>query len=364
VAVTYPNPSPRTLEALDPEPLQETEMKYRPMLPTIPMCATQLEARPQKNQNRSSCFGLTSMRLLFLTAVACWCLMLPAQALSGQLLTATHSMEIADPDKAASELNHHIAGAILIAIGLIVICGRKYEKFKFMQGLWPLLFIAAGLFLAAWSDSEIWPRGDRSWLWLIGQDAEARQHKIYAVLLVTIGLVEYLRAHGRLSRRWTTWLFPCLAVFGGVLLFFHDHSGHSTATFPHTTAPTVEIHTGPTHVVAAPSLVHPGSYAGMSMHHHGQELTTPGASKMPDAHPRQSSLQGSASSSAETHRHDHLKDGAMLKIQRQHMWFAIIGFCVALFKYLDDMRPSAKIARYPWAQCIIALGVLLVLYVE
>ena len=344
-------------------------MKYRPMLPTIPMCATQLEARPQKNQNRSSCFGLTSMRLLFLTAVACWCLMLPAQALSGQLLTATHSMEIADPDKAASELNHHIAGAILIAIGLIVICGRKYEKFKFMQGLWPLLFIAAGLFLAAWSDSEIWPRGDRSWLWLIGQDAEARQHKIYAVLLVTIGLVEYLRAHGRLSRRWTTWLFPCLAVFGGVLLFFHNHSGHSTATVPHTSVPTIEVHSGPVHVAPAPSRAHPGSYEETSMRHHGQELTKPGATNTPDAVPNQRSSQEPVSSSGETHlqdhhKHDHHKNDAVLKIERQHMWFAIIGFCVAFFKCLDDMRPSAKIARYPWAQCIIALGVLLVLYVE
>jgi cell division protein FtsW (lipid II flippase) len=340
-------------------------MKYQPTLPhTIQMCARQLGAIHSKAGNLSTCFRSRCMRLWPPITIACWCLMLPAQALSSQLLAVTHSVEFADPNKAASELNHHIAGAILIAIGLMVICGRKYEKFKFMQWLWPLLFIAAGLFLAAWSDEEIWPRGDRSWLWLIGRDAEARQHKIYAVLLITIGLVEYLRAHGRLSRRWATWLFPCLAVFGGVFLFFHDHGGHSTAALPHTTAATTEAHTEAMQVAAAHSGAHPGSYAEMSMHHHGQELAMAGGSKTPDALPSQRSSQGLASSSSETHRHDHSKDGPMWKIQRQHMWFAIIGFCVALFKYLDDMRPSGKIARYPWAQCIIALGVLLVLYVE
>src|SRR5438270_3682637 len=91
------------------------------------------------------------------------------------------AMMTADPDKASSELNHHIAGLALLAIGVMVICGHRFKRLAFMQNLWPLLFIAAGIFLAVWSDSEIWPRGNLGWSWLIQHDAEARQHKIYAI---------------------------------------------------------------------------------------------------------------------------------------------------------------------------------------
>ena len=322
--------------------------------------ARQLGTRTQNAHNLSTCDSIC-MRLVLLTALACWCLMFPAQALSSQLLAASQSIEIVDPNKAASELNHHIAGFILIAIGIMVICGRKYEKFRFLQRLWPLLFIAAGLFLAAWSDEEIWPRGSRSWLWLIGQDAEARQHKIYSVLLIIIGLVEYLRAHGRLSRKWATWLFPTLAVFGGVFLFFHDHGGHKNVNMAHASASAIQIQRGHMHAAAAHNEVHSGSSDEMSMHDHGEAFATVGVARTPDARLNQSSLKGQAPALGETHLHDHPKNGAMLKIERQHMWFAIIGFCIALFKYLDDMPRSGKIARYPWAQCIIALGVLLVL---
>src|SRR5580765_7246491 len=142
----------------------------------------------------------------------------------------TASSVLVDPDKAASEMNHHVAGLILILIGTMVICGHRYKKLAFVQQLWPLLFIAAGAFLAVWSDAEIWPRGNLNWTWLLQHDAEARQHKIYAILLIAIGVIEYLRARARLSRKWAPWAFPVLAIFGGVFLFFHDHGGSHDST--------------------------------------------------------------------------------------------------------------------------------------
>src|SRR4029077_4126170 len=67
-----------------------------------------------------------------------------------------------------------------------------------------------------------------NWAWLL-HDAEARQHKIYAILLIAIGIIEYLRSRAKLSRRWAPWAFPALAIFGGVFLFFHDHGGTAGA---------------------------------------------------------------------------------------------------------------------------------------
>jgi len=74
------------------------------------------------------------------------------------LFTSTASVTEPDPNKPASELNHHLAGYALIAIGALVIAGYS-EKLRPLQLVWPFLFVTAGLFLAAWSDAEIWPRG-------------------------------------------------------------------------------------------------------------------------------------------------------------------------------------------------------------
>ena len=126
---------------------------------------------------------------------------------AGMLLTSTVSAAVPDPNKPASELNHHLAGYALIAIGALVIAGYSSEKLRPLQLVWPFLFVAAGLFLAAWSDAEIWPRGNLSWSFLIHHDLEARQHKIYALLLILIGIIEYLRARAKLSRFWRIWAF-------------------------------------------------------------------------------------------------------------------------------------------------------------
>src|SRR4051812_27455934 len=130
-----------------------------------------------------------------------------------------------DPDKPSSELNHHIAGIFLIAIGLSVIWSKHDRSRPWLKWLPPILFIGAGLFLAAWSDDEIWPRGNLSWLWLLRHDAEARQHKLYALLLIIFGIVEYLQANPRLCKPWLKMVFPLLCVIGGASLFLHHHSG-------------------------------------------------------------------------------------------------------------------------------------------
>src|ERR1700760_915849 len=80
--------------------------------------------------------------------------------------TATAASGV-DPDKPSSEMNHHIAGIFLIAIGLSVIWSKNDKSRPWLKWLPPILFIGAGLFLAAWSDDEIWARGDLSWLWLL-----------------------------------------------------------------------------------------------------------------------------------------------------------------------------------------------------
>ena len=266
-----------------------------------------------------------------------------------------------DPDKAASELNHHIAGLMLIAIGIMVICGHRYKKLAFVQRLWPLLFILAGVFLAAWSDREIWPRGDLSWAWLL-HDTEARQHKIYALLLIAIGVVEYLRSRAKLSQRWAPWAFPVLAIFGGVFLFFHDHGGTENPLGKDGShASSVQMDSP--EVRRAVSQSSAASTGGQDNQHHQHEHGTAKAAGSPM--PAQPGVEAHDASNLPSQHHGHHMTDAMLNIQREHMWFAAVGFLIALCKFLYDANPlRRRFSPYLWANSMILLGVLLVLYTE
>lgn len=250
----------------------------------------------------------------------------------------------ADPDKPASEMNHHIAGILLIAIGLSVIGSGNSRSLAWLRWLPPILFIAAGLFLAAWSDDEIWPRGDLGWSWLLHHDAEAFQHKLYALLLIVLGAVEAIQASPKWRRPWLSVVFPVLCVIGAASLFFHQHSGHVAASGA-TLGPVSSIashHESVSTVAYAPEHVHgPAGAASEHMGHAGMAGTSP-----------------------ERH-HDHHLAGSAAKVQKQHAWFAVAGFLVAVFKFLyDAARPPARVRQYLWASSVIFLGLLLLLYAE
>jgi hypothetical protein len=59
---------------------------------------------------------------------------------------------------------------------------------------------------------------------------EVLQHKVFAVLLLALGIIELQRARGTLQARWSGWIFPLAAATGSVMLLFHDH--HAGMTGP------------------------------------------------------------------------------------------------------------------------------------
>jgi hypothetical protein len=296
--------------------------------------------------------------LLLLAGLLCGTPLLQCQASNLPQASVNQLPTPVDPDKASSELNHHIAGWLLVAIGVMVIFGHRYKTLSFVQRLWPLLFVFGGIFLAVWSDREIWPRGDLGWTWLV-HDREALQHKIYAFLLIAIGAIEYLRARARLNQHWAPWIFPVLAIFGGVFLFFHEHGGEGTpaSNSGHpTAAQTSQLHLQ--HDVKAEHP--PGAVAGGNDHSQHQHPTAEnGNPSMPvQPEPQTASTQPAA-------QHQHHMTPAMLNIKREHVWFAAVGFCVALCKFLYDAKlPRRRSTPYLWANGVILLGILLILYTE
>jgi hypothetical protein len=275
-------------------------------------------------------------------------------------------VEASDPNKPASELNHHLAGYALIGIALLVVLGESSEKLRFCRRIWPLLFIATGLFLAAWSDREMWPRGDLSWTWLIHHDFEARQHKIYAVLLILIGMFEYARAGNHLPKFWRTWAFPLLALFGASLLLFHDHTQASGASSPEAKAYRVSWLRGPTEAMKQ----EPAGSPAATDPPHQMNMTDAGGATSGMERPMDHAMAGSdghdgMQMAGQTGGHHHHMTASDLRVESQHLWFVIVGVGIAVLKLLSDGDLWKRwFVPFLWPSFMGVLGVLLTVYTE
>lgn len=273
---------------------------------------------------------------------------------------SVYSVHYIDPDIIDSEWNHHVAGYFLIASAILYVIGLSVSPLSWARSSWIILLIAAAVFLAVWSDKEIWPRGTLNWVWLLHHDAEARQHKIYAILLFVIALVEYLRQSGKLSRLWGIWAFPTLAVLGAFFLLMHSHDGHSGLP-PGWDEPDKHAQLLKMAGVDAMPLPTDNTQGDLAPKHHGNSSEMP---PMPMPQLQQGtagSMQAGHSDRSEHHHHG----GALAHVEEQHLWFAVVGIALAVFKWADDGQLwRNKYATYLWPCSMITLGVLLALYTE
>jgi hypothetical protein len=269
-----------------------------------------------------------------------------------------------DPNKAPSEFNHHIAGWALIGVGALVLASFVSPNLSALRYVWPALFLFAGLFLALWSDGEIWPRGNLNWAWLLHHDQEAGQHKIYALLLIAIAVVEYLRARGSLNRFWGTWTFCILAIVGASLLLVHDHTAGSGANSPEARAYLVNPAFGPDGKSPAPQvsdLVPATDHSMMDMDHSGMSMDH---SDMAHASMPTSDDPVLTNAPSSGHHHHNMTPSMML-VAHEHFWFMIVGLGVALFKLISDGKFwRGRFVPYAWPSGMVLLGVLLVFYQE
>ena len=129
-------------------------------------------------------------------------------------------------DKTESEFNHHLAGLLVVLAGLLILAeGNIRERRPAVRLVWPLCFLLSGLFVLVFSDTELWPFGPQSWQFGLTHHAEVLQHKVFAALLLAVGVIELQRTRGVLKAAWATWVFPAVAIIGSLMLFFHDHQG-------------------------------------------------------------------------------------------------------------------------------------------
>ncbi len=133
--------------------------------------------------------------------------------------------------KAYSEFNHHLAGIFVLLIGLSELrLALGLTALAWSRFLLPAAMFAAGSYLMIWSDHEAWPIGSLTFSQtLFGGDWEMVQHKLYGVLLLTVGTLEWFRRMGRIRHSLWAVPLPAFAIVGGLFLFLHSHGAHPSA---------------------------------------------------------------------------------------------------------------------------------------
>jgi len=124
-------------------------------------------------------------------------------------------------EKAWSEYNHHWAGIIVFAVGLLALLAQA-GKASWARN-WPLLFLGLSVFLFLRSDPEVWPLGPNGF-WVTFADPEVLMHRILALLVIALAVFEWRVQTGRVASPNIRLVFPMLVAVSGALLLTHSHS--------------------------------------------------------------------------------------------------------------------------------------------
>lgn len=131
----------------------------------------------------------------------------------------------AAPGVPMSEFNHHFAGAMVFIVGLAaLLMYARPRSSTVLRFVWPAALLILGFYLILYSDPGGWPTmAGVSLNQTLRIDPSALQHKVFALLLVLMGLIELARASRIARSRAWSWAFPVLAAFGAIYLLFHKH---------------------------------------------------------------------------------------------------------------------------------------------
>ena len=138
----------------------------------------------------------------------------PASSVPGQVVQTNTPADIA-----WSEYNHHWAGLVMLAIGIVAFLARQFSWARH----WPLTFFGLAVFLLIRADSENWPLGPRGF-WESFQVAEVAQHRLFVLLIVAFAVFEWAVQNDRLAPGRAGLVFPLVCAAGGALLLTHSHS--------------------------------------------------------------------------------------------------------------------------------------------
>jgi len=128
-------------------------------------------------------------------------------------------------DREWSEYNHHWAGLIVFAAGLLAFMSR-FPAMRWLR-FWPLTFAGLSVFILLRADPENWPLGPRPF-WESFSAPDVLQHRAAAVLVLCFAAFECAVQAGKLRARWATMIFPGMCALGAAVLLTHNHAPSDT----------------------------------------------------------------------------------------------------------------------------------------
>jgi copper resistance protein D len=124
-------------------------------------------------------------------------------------------------DRAWSEYNHHWAGLIVFAAGMLALVARLPGQGWARH--WPLLFLCLAVFIVLRADPECWPLGPRPF-WGSFTAPDVLEHRLFAGLAAAFALFEWGVRTGKLRWPPARFVFPAICAAGGALLLTHTHA--------------------------------------------------------------------------------------------------------------------------------------------
>src|SRR6266513_2902456 len=124
-------------------------------------------------------------------------------------------------EQAWSEYNHHWAGIVVLAMGLLALVAQAGQVSWARH--WPLAFLGLSAFLFLRSDPETWPLGPVGF-WATLADPEVLLHRFFALLVIALAVFEWRVQTGRVAPGRARLVFPVLVAVSGALLLTHSHS--------------------------------------------------------------------------------------------------------------------------------------------
>ncbi len=124
-------------------------------------------------------------------------------------------------DRKWSEYNHHWAGVIVFAAGLLAFLSR-FAGMRWAR-YWPLSFAGLSVFILLRADPETWPLGPRPF-WASFSAPDVLQHRAAALLILAFAAFECAVQAGKLRARWAPVIFPAMCALGAAVLLTHSHS--------------------------------------------------------------------------------------------------------------------------------------------
>jgi copper resistance protein D len=143
----------------------------------------------------------------------------PAGFVPGSFVPGQLAQPSKPSDIAWSEFNHHWAGLVVLAAGVLSQLAGRISWARH----WPLVFLGLAAFLFLRADAENWPLGPRGF-WESFQVAEVAQHRLFVALIIAFGVFEWAVRNARLPAGAGGLVFPLVCAVGGALLLTHSHS--------------------------------------------------------------------------------------------------------------------------------------------